>query len=320
MNLTRYVLLCCLCCLYAFNTTAKSITFSCAGKVIALLDSTEAAIISQKPDVYTNEHTAFDLSIRFDKAEGIREKDYLSASAKNVRNWPMEEQEQLKQAFASIDLYVKTTGVQLHLPDTVKMIKTTAAEEFGAEGFTRENRIMLNTDAQPISLHLIAHELWHVISRMNPDLRNNAYSVFHFKPCNKIIYKPAMSNHVITNPDCPYLMHYTTVTIEGQKRDVALMLYSKNDFQSGYNLDQYIAIGLLALTGDDEHKVPVLKDGKAVVYELTEPTDLLSQIGANTQYVLHVEEITAEHFAALIADEKLPQMEYVMGVKAALMK
>lgn len=320
MNPAKYVATLSLCFVCLLNASAKSITFSCAGKVIALLDSTEAAIISQKPDAYTNEHSPFDLSIRLNRAEGIKEKDYLSASAKNVRNWPVEEQEQLKAAFASIDLFVKTTGLQLHLPDTVKMIKTTAAEEFGAEGFTRENRIMLNTNAQPISLHLIAHELWHVISRMNPALRNSAYSVFHFKPCNNIVYKPAMSNRVITNPDCPYLMNYITVTVEGQKKDVALMLYSKNDFQSGYGLDQYAAIGLLALTGDDEHKMPLLKDGKAVVYELTEPTDFLSQIGANTQYVLHVEEITAEHFAALIADEKLPQMDYVTGVRAALMK
>jgi hypothetical protein len=320
MNLTRYALMFCLCCVYAFNTSAQSTTFTCAGSVISLLDSTEAAAVSQKPDAYTHEHTPFDLSIRLDRSEGLNESDYLAATAKSVRNWPKGEQEQLKKAFASIDLFVKTTGAHLHLPDTIKIIKTTSAEEFGAEGYTRENRIMLNTNAQPIDLHLVAHELWHVISRMNPILRNNAYAVFHFKPCNNIVYKPAMKNHVITNPDCPFLMNYITITKDGKKQDVALMLYSKNDFHNGYRMEQYANIGLLALTGDDEHKTPLLKDGNAVVYELSEPSDFFSQVGSNTQYMLHVEEITAEHFAAVVNGDKLPQMEYLTGVRAVLME
>lgn len=320
MQLTRIGLALCLSCFSALNTSAKSITFSCAGSVVVLLDSTESAKVSQIPDAYTNEHTSFDLSIRLDKSEGLKEKDYLAAAAKDVLNWPQQEQEQLKQAFASIDQFVKTTGAHLHLPDTVKMIKTTAAEEFGAEGYTRENRIMLNTNAQPIDLHLVAHELWHVISRMNPELRNNAYAVFHFKPCNNIVYKPALNNHVITNPDCPFLMNYITITKDGEQHDAALILYSKNDFHAGYRMEQYANIGLLALTGDDRHKTPLLKDGHAVVYELNEPTDFFSQIGSNTQYLLHIEEITAEHFAAIVADSQLPQMEYVTGLKAVLMK
>jgi hypothetical protein len=34
--------------------------------------------------------------------------------------------------------------------------------------------------------------------------------------------------------------------------------------------------------------------------------------------VLHVEEVTAEHFAALITGGKMPQMEYVERVREAL--
>ena len=301
-------------------SSRSSLTFSCAGSVISLLDSADAAAISIRPDAYTREHTSFDRSIRFDKPDGLTEADYLQAAAKNVRTWPAAEQAQLRKAFAAIDSFAKASGLKLHLPDTVKMIKSTAGEEFGAEGYTRENRIMLNTGAQPISTHLVAHELWHVISRANAAVRTHAYAAFHFKPCNNIVYKPALNDQVITNPDCPYLLHYISVEIEGKQQDVTIALYSKTGYQPGYTIDKYVNIGLLALSGDDTHKKPLIKDGKPVIYELTETPDFLKKVGMNTDYILHVEEITAEHFAALVTGKQLPQMEYVNGVKKALMK
>jgi hypothetical protein len=290
----------------------KSITFACAGSTIALLDSTEAAIVSARPDTYTREHTSFDLAVRLNKAPGeATEAEYLQAAAANVRSWSAEEQAALRREFAAIEAAATANGLNLHLPDTVKMIRTTAAEEFGAEGYTRENRIMLNTSVQPISTHLVAHELWHVISRGNAALRNRAYAAFHFKPCNNIVYKPAFDNQVVTNPDCPFLAHYVTLEKDGRQQDMALIFYMKG---------QGLALGLLALTGDDRHKEPLLKDGKAVVYELDDVPDLVKKVGKNTDYMLHVEEIAAEHFAALMTGKQFPEMDYVAAVKSALTK
>ncbi len=294
--------------------------FPCAGSTIVLLDSAEAAIVSAAPDAYTAAQTAFDRSLRLDKPDGLTVADYLRAAAGDVRTWARDEQLQLRAAFASIDSFVNATGAHLHLPDTVKLIKTTAAEEFGAEGFTRQNRIMLNTGAQPISVQLVAHELWHVISRYNEGLRKRAYAAFHFKPCNNIIYKPALNDQVITNPDCPFLLNYATIKKDGVVQDVALILYAKAAYHPGYTIEQYMNIGLLALTGDDTHKRPLLIGGRPQIYELSDSPDFLRQVGTNTPYMLHIEEITAEHFASLVSGRQLPEKAYVAGVMAALAK
>jgi hypothetical protein len=131
-----------------------------------------------------------------------------------------------------------------------------------------------------------------------------------------------MHNRVITNPDCPVIEHYITLKgTDGTPKDAALMLYSKMDFKPGKtDLGAYAAVGLLALTGDDTHKTPLLKDGKPVILELETEPDFFAQAGTNTEYVLHIEEISAEHFAALMADEPLPQMRYVEGMKKLLLK
>ncbi len=308
-----------LCC--AANLSARTTYFPFGKTTIALLDSAEAAAVSKQPDAYTAEHTPFDLAVRLG-GEGFKERDYLAASAKNVRNWPQKEATAIRAAFAEIHKKAEADHLALHVPDTVKFIKTTAAEEFGAEGWTRGNRIMLHTEAQPISTHLVAHELWHVISRYNADLRNEAYAVFGFKPCNNVVYKPAMHNRIITNPDCPFIAHYITIKDKnGTKHDGALMFYSKADFKPGHNFMQdYADIGLLEITGDDGHKTPLLKDGEPVVLELETMPDLFAQVGKNTEYLLHIEEVAAEHFSALMTGKKLSQMQYVEGVRKVLTK
>ena len=165
--------------------------YSTFGKItIALLDSASAAALSQQPDAYTAEHTPFDLAVRL-SGSNFKEADYLAASAANVRDWLPQEATAIRAAFAEIYKKTQAERLFLHMPDTVKFIKTTAAEEFGAEGWTRANRIMLNTEAQPISTGLVAHELWHVISRYNASMRTNAYALFGFRPCNNVVYKPA---------------------------------------------------------------------------------------------------------------------------------
>lgn len=298
---------------------SKQISFPCAGSVILLMDSSSAAVANILPDAYTRELTPFDLAIRLDKMpESLTQDDYLDEAAANVRNWPADEGAKLQVAFTELDAFVKKNGLHLHLPDTVKMIKTTGQEEFGAEGYTRGNRIMLNTAAEPISIHLVAHELWHVISRTNEQLRNDAYAVFHFKPCNSIVYKSALHGQVITNPDCPWLQHYVSVEKDGRTYDVVPVLYTKEAYHPGFSAMQNASIGLLVLSGDERHKKPLMGSDNAVVYDFGQIPDFFKKVGANTQYVLHIEEIAAEHFASLVGNRKLPEMTYVDGVKAVL--
>jgi hypothetical protein len=298
---------------------ARNITLNCAGSVVVLQDSSSAAAFSGKSDVYSREMTDFDRSIRLNKT-GANEQEYLRAAARDVRNWSTEEQALLKSSFSAIDSAIRKNSYHIKLPDTIRLIKTTAKEEFGAEGYTRENRIMLNVEAQPISLGLVAHELFHVISRYNPQLRDRIYAVFHFQPCDNINYKPALDNKVITNPDCPFVAHYLSLDIDGAQKDVALIMYSPNDYHPGYSMDKYVSIGLLALTGKGKSKVPLIIDGKAVIYDLEKVPDFFTKVGTNTQYILHVEEISAEHFAGLMSGSaaELPQQVYVEGVKHAL--
>lgn len=298
---------------------AGTVKFPFAGSTVELLDSASAAAANSKPDAYTKALQPFDLQIRLGK-EGATEKDYLARAAAEVRNWPAAEQEQLKQAFKEIDAFLKTNKIRLKLPASIKLIKTNGKEEFEAEGYTRDNRIILHTsEQQHIDAHLVAHELFHVYSRFNEAKRNKIYAIFGFKKCNRINTAEAMSNRVITNPDCPFIEHYLTAKVDGQSKDLVLQLYSQRDYKPEYNLGDYMNVGLLEVSGTDLTKKPVMKDGKGVLYQIDQVADLMDQVSRNTPYILHPEEISAEHFAMWASGQQVPQPEFLDRMKKALL-
>lgn len=302
-----------------FSNPAKAYQqFYCSGSLIRLVDSSEAATLNLQSDHYTKSLTDFDLSVRLNRAQGGTEADYLQLSAKSVESWKPNEEQELKAAFDALESTSKKQSISLHLPDTVILIRSNASEEFHADGWTRRNRIMLNMQVAGISTALVAHELWHVISRLNPDVRDQAYAVFHFKPCNNVDYKTPFKNHVITNPDCPEIRHYIRVDQNGAETDMALMIRAAGDFQPNGSLGDYVDMVLVVLDGDDNNKHVRMKNGKPVFENPYQLPDFFKQVGQNTEYMLHVEEITAEHFAALITGRKVRQPEYVTALQNAL--
>ncbi|WP_118974654.1 hypothetical protein [Taibaiella koreensis] len=293
--------------------------FAFAGSTIELLDSAGAAAVNSKSDAYTQSLQPFDLQIRLGKA-GATEKDYLARAASQVRNWPEMEQQQLKQAFGEVETFLKTNKIKLKLPATIQLIKTDGKEEFEAEGYTRGNRIILHTSAQQlIDVHLVAHELFHVYSRFNELKRDKVYAVFGFKKCNRINTAEAMNHKVITNPDCPFIEHYIRVNVDGQPKDLVLQLYSQRDYKEEYNLGDYMNVGLLEVAGTDKTKKPVMKDGAGVLYQIDQVPGLMEQVSGNTPYILHPEEIAAEHFAMWVIGKQVPQPEFFDRMKKALM-
>merc|ERR1711924_98923 len=78
---------------------------------------------------------------------------------------------------------------------------------------------------------LLAHELFHIFSRNNPDGRDKLYEVLRFERCNTIKV-PAELRHVrITNPDAPCCSHMLRLRLDGDRQVcVTPILYSADDF------------------------------------------------------------------------------------------
>lgn len=320
MKANKFIFLILLQAVFLGNVYSKSIaSFSFQHTVIELPDSADAAKENKKPDVYTKALTAFDLQLRLGTLNNPDQAAYLNKSAKEVRSWSQEEQKKIRLVFDSIANFLAENNIALKLPQRILVIKTNGAEEMGADGYTRQNRIMLYiSDINEITVHLLAHEFFHVYSRYNEEKRNMIYSIFGFEKCNRIETGEAMNHHVITNPDCPFTEHFISLQYNDKQCDMVLQLYSKKNYKPSYDLGDYMNVGLLEVAGDNKTKHPKTIDGNGIIHNLDEVPDLINKIGKNTSYVLHPEEIAAENFALWVSKSEVPQPQYFEKIKVIL--
>jgi hypothetical protein len=142
--------------------------------------------------------------------------------------------------------------------------------------------------------------------------------VFGFKLCNPISLDAATFGRKITNPDCPVVEHFITLMGPAGVGQYALVLFSQQPFKLNAGLHDYAAVGLLELAGTGDRKMPRMKNGKPVLLQEFYELDFLEKIGPNTQYILHPEEISAEHFAMLVTGKPVAEERYLKDVEAAL--
>ena len=290
---------------------ASSDYFKFMNITVQLADSTDAAGYLAQKDGYAASFSTFDMQGRFRDKNTHTEAEYMAMAGKQMRSWTAGEQTTIKKSFDEIAVALKTAKMNMRLPDTILFVKSTCLEEFGAGGYTRKNAIVINAN-EGVTTSLTAHELFHVITRHNPTLRDKLYENIGFRTCNPIEVTNAMKGLNITNPDCPVISHYTTIGGE----DMVLVLHSKKPYEGGNVFEgDYIDISLLVVNGDDKNKSIVIKEGKALLYKLDEKPELFSIIGTNTPYVLHPEEICAEHFSALVTGAKVNEPEYLEKMK-----
>lgn len=297
----------------SFTAFCENVSFSFLSATIELVDSANAAQLVSESDAYTKALTPFDLQGRLMTQETVTEQDYLRYAAKQTKTWTEQEQEELKDAFKVIENYFEANRMGLNLPEKVQIVKSVCDEEFGAEGYTRRNFIVLKTGSGgSINPGITAHELFHVFSRYNKETRDKLYNIIGFRLCNPIDYTGAVSGRSITNPDCPVIEHYVSL----DKKDLAIIMYSLKPYAGGNLLEEYVNLGLLELKGEGAKKI--VKDDKAVIYDFTQFPELMQKTGGNTSYVLHPEEVCAEHFSMLITGKKVKSPEFLDKMKAAL--
>ncbi len=273
------------------------------------------------PDEYTSVLSKFDLQSKTTRKDNVTLDDYLKNAASQVEDWTDAEKEILGKVVKSVSNKISALGLNLKMPEKIEVVKTTMEEEGGAAGYTRANYIVLQDillAATGTLENLFIHELFHVLSRYNPDMREKIYNSLGFHKCNEVEYPKEIKERRISNPDAPHNNYYITVKYFDQPVDVMMILYSDLEYHGG-SFFKYLQIGLMAVEGDDNNRLPVYKNGRPLILHDDIVTNFYEQVGRNTDYVLHAEEISAEHFVRLLNQTKdLPNPELIEAMKQAM--
>ena len=293
------------------------------GTVVVPVDGTRAAELLLTEDEYTSILSRFDLMSKTgSKSDNVELKDYMNKSVASVKPWSDEDKLGLKKVVESVSKKIKELGLKLKMPERIEIIKSDMSNEGGAGGYTRGTYIVLQSNstngASGSYEGTFIHELFHVLSRYDKEMSEKVYNTMGFKKCNEVPYPKEIADLRISNPDAPYNNFYITVKYDNKPLDVMLVLYASREFDGG-SFFGYMQIGLLAVDGDDSNKKVVLKDGKPLILKIKDVKNFYEQTGMNTDYNIHVEELSADQFEMLVNQEAgLPNPEIIDAMKKVL--
>lgn len=289
---------------------------------IQFADREKAKELLTTEDVYTNCWSQFDIDSRMQKKNSTRPELFQFIEAQ-AREWSISERKKIEAIFHDIDSEITRSGYHLNIPKNIFMVKTTLLEEGGASAYTRGNYIVFGEkllektkeDLKPV----VIHELFHVLSRNDADFRERLYALIGFKKMNEIKYPKSIADARITNPDAPQTDYFITIQKDGKSMDCMMILYANRPYDGGMFFE-YLQVGFLRLEGKRE-KAVYLKDGKPEIYAMDEVSGFYEQVGQNTKYIIHPEEILADNFSFAILDKKdLTSQWLVENIKKSMEK
>lgn len=279
------------------------------GVGVYFLDKSDGAkaIVEDGPNGFFDRLTLLEMALRLGRdldsndveAQRTRFKKFVS---RNVREWTQAEKEELLATVKSAHGMCKDSLPEL-LPDAWRFIKTSGDAE-GAP-HTRGSAVVLPVAmlAAGVSEHVLIHELFHLYSRVHPAKRLALYKTLGFRALPPVVVPPGLQRKRITNPDGADINFAITVTARGRKVDVVPIVYSRFDQRRSdlKSLFAYVTFGLFEVReANGEWSVVVDERGEPLAPLPPTVDGFFQQIGRNTQYIIHPDEILADNVALLV--------------------
>jgi hypothetical protein len=296
------------------------------GTKVTFATAAEGAKLLAAKDTFVGAMSPFDRAARLKTDRDVTEEQYLTFAAKQARDWSAEEKAKLQTILAAVR--TKTAQFDLRFPPSISLLKTTGLEE-GNAAYCRENAIVLpqkHVDGDKARLeHTIAHELFHIYRRHYADNRKELYKIIGFGVCSPIALPEEMTSRKITNPDAPLIDSIIRIRIDGKQVPVTPVLFSETphyDTKAGGEFFRSLVFKLMVLDEvGEKFKPSLLPSGEPHLVDVSDTPDYLDQVGRNTQYVIHPEEILAENFVLMIEnDASVASPEIVTQLRTLLTK
>ncbi|WP_300792538.1 hypothetical protein [uncultured Bacteroides sp.] len=314
MKISHWLLSVILCCVSLTAVAQKRISYRFATRA-------EAQMLITDIDNFTNKLNSFDINLRLGKNDG-RKSELLRLAMNETLNWGEDEKKKITDAFKSLQTKIDKQKLKINYPQEVILVKTSMKEEMNVAAYTRKNWIALgekyiNESTKEELEYLLAHEMFHLLTRSDKDFKKSVYSVIGFNVADRELFFPIdIIEKRISSPDIELYDSYAEFTINGKKQKCSMIIYSQIPFSPEKTLSDYLSVGLIPLNDD---LIPIQNDGKTIIYDIEQAEDFYNKIGRNTKYIINPEEILADNFAYLLIQKKdLPNPEIPEKIAAIL--
>ena len=272
--------------------------------VIELISGQQAIHELQKTDDYIQNFSSFDIQIRVKSSSATLE-DYFHLIAQHVLPWDETSTQSISSCINNINTICIDQVKLLTFPSNIFVVLTDGKDENNAAYCRNDNIIVL-----PISMviaeaikTIFIHELFHIWSRYdtNTNIRNELYAsigYYQIPEENSHQFPEDLSALKLTNPDAPLVMKYyinlKKLTDSNEKTyKCTPILIATRQFDPKFSTNMFAYVMPTTLILDDDTYEP-LKPLQFLPYN--KASNFYVQIGKNTGYTVHPEEISAEHF------------------------
>lgn len=302
----------------------KTIPISTDNVKLVFLDSTDAsaAILDDVEGGIFDRLTSLDMSIQLKKnftEEASREsilKEYRNYIQKDVSAFAEAEQKWIQEKWDEAVALCNGLNKSI-LPSEVKLIRSKGTY-YGQEAFfTRKDMIVipeynLRMRSENGMLSVLLHEIFHIYSRNNTDKQTALYKHIGFKDIGDskdLVMPEVLANKILHNPDGLNFAWAIELTDEKNTFNAVPIISSilpkfeseKGDFFNYMHFDLFEVKKV-----GDAYEVICDEDGQPTLAPETMPS-FFEQIGMNTQYIIHPDEILADNFMILALSKKDPK-------------
>jgi hypothetical protein len=284
--------------------TASCTDFNTLSRRVDFADVVRARHLLAHRDSWARQLSDFDLGVRQRKAGPTSLDEFLSFAANAGLGWTAVEESGWKGLIDKLSNAMKSLNV--HVPN-IDLVKTTGQEEFDA-AYTRDRAIFLPMSratrpaTNPRSAYfLLAHEMFHVLSRADSHLRDNLYALLGFKRVKGFEYPPELEERRVSNPDAFQYLHALSVQTASGSVDVLPVNQSLLPLNEVIQLPNFFAALDIVLLAVDPGTGEVRRDsnGNLIRYNFGN-TNWVPLMLRNSSFIIHPEEVLADNFATLM--------------------
>lgn len=237
--------------------------------------------------------------------------------------WAAEQRARWTRALA--ELAPRFAALRVPLPKDVLLIHSNGQESAHAP-YTRANAVVLPARAMQqgySDADLMAHELFHVVSRHAPDLADALYALVGFEPTPPLAWPAAWATIRLANPDAPNNRHAMRLSENGRgARVMPVLVASRTTLNraAGETFFSVMDVRLLEVepAADGRSMQAVQRDGQPAFQPLQASREYLTRLGGNTGYVIHPEEALADNFAFLCSGRSVRNPELLQRMEGIL--
>ena len=306
---------------YLAAQSTETVT-SFQGKAVRFANAQSGRKIIGEADEFVRRLSDSDRRLRMNSKEPVDQNSYLKHAAAQVKPWDEKEVDKLTKIIAAVEAQVRHLKLEFALPDEIVLIKTTGHEEAGPTApYTRgqsivfTEKVVANGSDESLT-KLFLHELFHVLTRHEPKIRGPLYEIIGFKSGREIEYPAELLERKLTNPDAYHFDSYVELEIDDAPAKVLPLTLTASTTLKPGGVMSNLTIEFLEVEADGPNLSVKRKEGKPVLHGIPNVMgEYMKQIGLNTSYIIHPEEIMADNFAMAIQEqENAPNPEILEAV------